>query len=126
MRKSIVRTKDNNTYFFDEEYDFDYYKDKKDLEFIGYVNSKNSVGVHECVKSALYDNLDGYVDELQEEMNLPDDKMFVVTYYKAELPFSLIHCVDFAITKQQIIENVLAQKYVEAAEYFTMEQLEVI
>ena len=34
--------------------------------------------------------------------------------------------VDFGITKQQIIDNVIAQKYVEGADYFTMDQLQKV
>ena len=93
---------------------------------VGCLKYENSVGYHQCVKSALYDDLSEYIDELQDEESLPDDKLFIVTYYEAEDAFTLIHRVDFGISKQQIIDNVHAQKYVEGADYFTMDSFERI
>lgn len=47
-----------------------------------------------------------------------------------EVPVIKLSCldviVDYGITKEQIIENVNAQKYVEGADYFLMEQLKTI
>lgn len=76
---------------------------------------------HACEKSALYDDMTGYVDELQDEESLPDDELYVVLYFSFnESYWGLDQCVDFGITKQEIIDNVKAQKYVEGADYFTM------
>lgn len=97
----------------------DEYEAKRAIYF---VSSDNNAGVHSSVKSALYDDMTGYIDELQFEENLADDEMYVVTYFEYE-PCGLIQNVDFGITKQEIIENVKAQKYVEGAEYFTIGQM---
>lgn len=68
--------------------------------------------------------MEGYVDDLQNEKDLPEGKNYIVTYFKlCDDCSGLEQLVDFGITKQQIIDNVIAQKYVEGADYFTMEQL---
>ena len=66
-----------------------------------------------------------YVDIIQKENELPDNKLFIVTYFKYD-GFGLEQLVDFGVTKQQIINNVIAQKYVEGANYFTTEQFQKI
>lgn len=83
-------------------------------------------GVHQCEKTILNDDMDGYVDTLQNEEELSDNELYVVTYEHAFLDcgyWNLEGLVDFGITKQQIIENVKAQKYVEGATYYTMGQM---
>ena len=126
MKVIIIKCIGDGSYFFDENMYKDKYSYKDDCEVVGRLQEENSVGYHRCVKSALYDDLSEYVDALQDEENLPNDKLFIVTYYKAEDAFTLIHCVDFGISKQQVIDNVHAQKYVEGANYFTMDSLERI
>lgn len=85
-----------------------------------FVNEDCCIGFHACNLSALYDDMTGYVDTLQEEECLPDNELYIVTYYEfEELPCGLLGKVDFGITKQEIIENVKAQKYVEGASYYT-------
>ena len=85
------------------------------------------IGFHSYNKSGLYDDMEGYVDELQNEKDLPDNKVYVVTYFKlCDDCSGLEQLVDFGITKQQIIDNVVAQKYVEGADYFIMEQLQKV
>lgn len=99
--------------------------DCKKEEVEGFVLGEELIGYHVCVKSHLYDDLTDYVDALQNEDNLPEDGSFIVTYFK-QIPddqTGLEQCVDFGISKKQIIANVIAQKYVEGAEYFLMEQL---
>lgn len=67
----------------------------------------------------------GYVDEVQNERELPDNILFIVTYFRDDGSHGsgLEQVVDFGITKQQLIENIEAQKYVEGADYFSVEQL---
>lgn len=79
---------------------------------------------HKCFKSALYNDMTGYQDELQCEDDLSDNELYVVTYFKYLSDVcKLDQLVDFGITKQEIIDNVKAQKYVEGASYFTMGQM---
>ena len=86
-----------------------------------FVDESASAGYHMCNKSALYDDMTGYVDTLQNELNLPDKELYIVTYHEfEECSYGLLCKVDFGITKQEIIENVKAQKYVEGATYYTI------
>lgn len=79
---------------------------------------------HKCLKSALYGDMTGYYDKLQCEDELSDDELYVVTYFKSLRDVCFLEqLVDFGITKQEIIDNVKAQKYVEGASYFTMGQM---
>lgn len=79
---------------------------------------------HKCFKSALYSDMTGYQDEVQCEDELSDDELYVVTYFKCPRDVCFLEqLVDFGITKQEIIDNVKAQKYVEGASYFTMGQM---
>lgn len=89
---------------------------------LGYVGSEVSVGCHVCNKSKLYENMEGYVDTIQHEHDLPDGK-YVVTHYVCDDNYDLLQYVDYGITKEQIIANVEAQKYVESAEYYLMESM---
>lgn len=89
-----------------------------------YFCDDNTSVCHRCLKSALYDDMTGYHDELQCEDSLSDDELYVVTYFKCLRDVcTLEQLVDFGITKQEIIDNVKAQKYVEGASYFTMGQM---
>lgn len=121
MERAIIKSEDGKQYFFydDPEWGVDYEKD----EVEGVFDIDKEIGFHSCNKSGLYEDMEGYVDELQNEKDLPDNKVYVVTYFKLYDDCSgLEQLVDFGITKQQIIDNVIAQKYVEGADYFTMEQ----
>lgn len=96
------------------------------LEDIVYVtDSEHCAGEHECVASALDPKgNDWYTDSLQEsDMLLDDDELYVVTYYVCENKENVDCMVDFAITKNDIINNVLTNKYVEGAEYWTFGQM---
>lgn len=76
---------------------------------------------HKSIKSALYDDMTGYVDELQNEELLCPSELYVVIYNEFDKSsWGLLGGVDFGITKKEIIENVKNQKYVEGATYFTM------
>ena len=85
------------------------------------VNEK--VSCHARNKSIVWDAMGGCVDTLQNENNLLDNQLYIVTYYKYN-GNRLEQLIDYKITKQQIIDNVNNQKYVDGADYFTIEQLE--
>lgn len=122
MERAIYKSEDGKQFFFYDDPIWD--SDLKKSEIEGVVDVNKEIGFHACNKSGLYDDMEGYVDKLQNENDLPDGKIYVVTYFKlCEDCSGLEQLVDFGITKQQIIDNVIAQKYVEGADYFTVEQL---
>lgn len=89
-----------------------------------YFCDADNAAYHRCLKSALYDDMTDYHDELQCEDSLSDDELYVVTYFRSLRDVCFLEqLVDFGITKQEIIDNVKAQKYVEGASYFTMGQM---
>ena len=99
--------------------------DEDDMKKAKYfADTDNSAGVHMNIKSALYDDMAGYIDELQDEEDLADGELYVVCYFEFEkCSYGLLQKIDFGITKQEIIENVKNQKYVEGAYYYTMGQV---
>lgn len=122
MERAIYKSEDGKQYFFYDDPEWGVELKKDEIE--GIVDIDKEIGFHTCNKSGLYDDMEGYVDELQNERDLPEDKIYVVTYFKlCDDCSGLEQLVDFGITKQQIIDNVIAQKYIEGADYFTMEQL---
>ena len=118
MERAIIKSEDGKQYFFydDPEWEVDYKKSKVE----GVLDINEETGFHTCEKSGLYENMEGYIDKIQNENELPNGK-YIVTYFKL-----CEQLVDYGITKEQIIENVNAQKYVEGADYFLMEQLKTI
>jgi hypothetical protein len=132
MKKNYEELKivacDNGEYFFYDSYgledfmnEYNYYIKQK-IEVNGVLVVKDAVGGHQCCKSALWDDMEGYVDTLQNENELLDNQLYIVTYYQYD-GSGLEQLVEYGITKQQIIENINNQKYVEGASYFTMDQL---
>lgn len=126
MERAIYKSEDGKQYFFYDDPEWGVDLKKKEVE--GIVNIDDEVGFHECKKSVLYDDMTGYIDEIQKENELPNDRLFIVSYFKDDGSHGsgLEQLVDFGITKQQIIDNVIAQKYVEGADYFTMEQIQKV
>ncbi|KSV59147.1 hypothetical protein [Acetivibrio ethanolgignens] len=123
MERTIYKSEDGKQYFFYDDPEWGVELEKDEVE--GVVDIEKKIGFHACNKSGLYDDMEGYIDELQHEKDLPCDKVYVVTYFKlCDDCSDLEQLVDFGITKQQIIDNVIAQKYVEGADYFTMDQLQ--
>lgn len=118
----------NNEYWFHDCYGLTECKDEinnhfeQKVETKGILVIKEKSGYHACNKSAVWDDVEGYVDTLQNENDLPDNQLYIVTYYRYD-GSGLEQLIDYSITKQQIIDNVNNQKYVEGADYFTMEQL---
>lgn len=100
----------------------------EEIESVGedkfrYVFDNGGLFFHQCKRSALWDDMTGYVDQLQDEEELADDELYVVTYYEYDGTDFLEQLVDFGLTKQEIINNVKNQKYVEGADYVTMGKL---
>lgn len=121
MERAIIKSEDGKRYFFydDPEWGADF--EKSDVE--GVLNIDEETGFHSCEKSGLYEDMKGYTDKIQDENELPNGK-YIVTYFTlCDDACGLEQLVDYGITKEQIIENVNAQKYVEGADYFLMEQL---
>lgn len=119
----VIEKVDNNYYFYDEpEPDFDY------RNAIGIMPAYTDVGFHACNKSALYDNMTGYVDKIQNEESLPDRERYIVCYFEAE-PNSgctLYQKVDYDISKSEIIANVIKQKYREGADYYLLKDMKEV
>ena len=123
MSNIIIFEDDKRGYFW-----YDYDNIEEEIEAVGedkfrYVFDNGNLFFHQCKRSALYDDMTGYVDQLQDEDKLADDELYVVTYYKFRGRYELEQLVDFGLTKQEIIQNVLDQKYVEGADYVTMGKL---
>lgn len=99
------------------EEDFnDAIEDFDDDDIVAIFNTKVGI-VHRSEKSALYDDMTYYVDIIQEsDKSLKDNIHYYVCYYEAEFGTLIFKCEK--ITKEQIIKNVKAQKYVEGATYF--------
>lgn len=122
MERAIIKSKNGKQYFFYDDPEWDV--DLKRTDVVGVVDIDKEIDAHMCIKSGLYENIDGYIDELQNETQLPDGK-YIVTYFKlCDNASGLEQLVDFGITKEQIINNVNAQKYIEGADYFLMDQIE--
>ena len=123
MERAIIKSEDGKQYFFYDDPEWDV--DLKKTDVVGVVDIDKEIDVHRCIKSGLYENIDDYIDELQNETQLQDGK-YIVTYFKlCDDASGLEQLVDFGITKEQIINNVNAQKYIEGADYFLMDQIEV-
>lgn len=112
----IFECNDGSYYWLD---DMDGFEIKEAKYFAG----GTYTGVHVCEKSLLYDDMTDYIDQLQEEESLAGDELYVVFYHWTDNPYDLYQKVDFGLTKQEIIENVKNQKYVEGADYYTMGQI---
>lgn len=118
MLVGIFENKKNGNYWW---YDWLDEEEMKKAKY--FADTDNSAGVHRSIKSALYDDMTDYIDCLQHEEDLSEGELYVVTYHKYVYNNGLYQCVDFGITKQEIIENVKNQKYVEGADYYTMGQM---
>ena len=108
----------NGTYHW-----IDYMDEQEMSEAKYFVSRYNITGYHTCERSLLHDDMTDYVDCLQNESDLVNGELYVVCYSWTDCPSCLYQKVDFGITKQEIIQNVLDQKYREGAEYFTMGQM---
>ncbi len=100
----------------DPEWGVDIHRD--DCLFI--LRLVDEVGFHSCKRSAIWNDMTGYVDQLQKEENLPEGQ-YIVTYYMYDGQ-DLQQLADVGVSKEQIIQNVIAQKYREGADYFLMKE----
>ena len=118
----IFQGKYSNDYFWIDF--FDEHDDEFKTEGAEYfVNSGYNCGYHVSEKSALYDDMEGFVDDVQCEEGLDDGELYVVTYFEFDDGNFLNQRVDFGITKSEIIRNVKAQRYIEGATYHTFGQM---
>ena len=117
MNLEIAVVKEGNNYFWWDAPIWGEDLNKEDCLVI--MRENDAIGVHVNQKSIIWDDMTGFVDELQREESLPDGQ-YIVTYYWWDGEY-LIQLVDYGITKQQIIENVKNQKYREGADYFMIE-----
>lgn len=104
--------------------DYDIKERKDDLLYI--VDDQHCTDYHRCNKSVLYNDMTGYEDLIQREGELKDDEFYVVLYNKPVKAYGfweLWGAVDFGVTKEDIIKNVLDNKYAEGAYYFTVGQM---
>lgn len=111
---------------FEHDWGYDWidYMDEQEMSEAKYfVSGDNIAGYHMCKKSMNYDDMTGYIDAIQNEHDLNDNELYVVCYYWTDNPCCLYQRVDFGITKDEIIQNVLDQKYREGASYYTMGQM---
>lgn len=119
----VVFKVNNNYYFWDGRDDADFYDAYPDAEIIGYVPYDRSKG-HMYHESWAREDLNqkGQKDHIREyDYKIPEGK-YVVCYYE-DLE-SCYQKVDYNITKEDIIRNILDQKYKDGANYYLMEELE--
>lgn len=55
---------------------------KYKVETKGILVVKDEVGYHACDKSAVWEDLEGYTDTVQNENELSDNQCYIVAYYK--------------------------------------------
>lgn len=91
---------------------------------LGYVEHDNGVGYHQSLNSALYDDT-GYVEDVQETDILPLGEKYFVLYF-VESGGDLLHCVDRALSPEQIQHNIVSGRYREGASYYKLSQLNPI
>lgn len=96
--------------------------EKKDARY--FVDADFSVGYHQCIKSALYDDVSDRIDGLQtEQRDLEHGELYVVTYFEYDGVSCLEQPVDLGLTKEEVVENAKAGKYAEGATYYTIGQM---
>ena len=118
MERAVFQVSVEPTYGFldDPEWEFDIHRD----ECMFVLDVEKRTGSHACNRSFLYDDMTGYVDVIQAENMLPEG-LYIVTYWMPDGDnFDLLQMADIGITKDEIIENVVNQKYREGADYFLM------
>lgn len=121
---AILKNTNNELWWLEEATDSEIKEYEDYLLYI--VDDAHNSGLHACKKSALYNDMTGYRDTIQREDELKDDEFYVVLYdeyYKNDKSYGLLSSVDFGVTKHDIIQNVLDNKYAESAWYFTVGQI---
>lgn len=108
MLKGVYRSEYGDDWYYD---DYDYIDDVDDIV---YVVDDSICSVHKALNGGKKDVL------TDAEMYLDDNELFVVAYTTFD---GYLRKVDMGITKQEIISNVLANKYVNGAEYWTFGQM---
>lgn len=92
-------------------------------EFIGFVRDEDVCCIHKCQRSARDCDLFGFIDRLQDEQTaLSDSQKYIVRWYTCDGE-DLFRWVDFGLTKDEIIANVEAQKYIEGADFIPADKI---
>lgn len=118
----IIKNKHNELWWLEEATVNELQDYKDNLLYV--VDDAHSSGYHACHKSALYDDMTGYEDSIQREDELKDDEFYVVLYFSIDESNWSIDCkVDFGVTKHDIVQNVIDNKYAEGASYYTVGQM---
>lgn len=116
----ILKNKNNELWWLEEATVSELMDYKDNLLYVA--DDWHKSGLHSCFKSALYDDMTGYKDLIQLEDDLNDDEFYVVLYHGIDSE-GLTCEVDFGVTKNGIVQNVLDNKYVEGAYYYTVGQM---
>ena len=115
--EGIFENKNGRYYWFDT-------LDDDEMSRALYLCDPNhAAGYHACEKSALYDDMAGYVDAVQDETNLDPRELYVVTYNKFTPGYGLSGAVDFGISKDDILSSIPYGRYQEGATYYTLGQV---
>lgn len=126
MERVILKANEGEERYFLDDPEIG--EDVMEEEIEGILTVEDEVGYHISKKSALYDDwrndMSRYVDQVREgeAESLQSDARYIVTYFYKD-GSGLTQLVDFGIRKEQILENIKNQKYVEGADYFLMGQL---
>ena len=122
MERAVFQVSVEPTYGFldDPEWDLDIHRE----ECLFVLDVEKRTDSHACNRSVVYDDMTGYVDAVQSENLLPEGK-YIVTYWTQDgESYDLLQMADIGLTKDEIIENVVNQKYREGADYFLMPEEE--
>ena len=92
--RMIVKGIDDKYYFFDYPEDYERFEDG----VVGYVDINSQIDCHNVIKSAVWEDTTGYVDELQNEIDLPD-VTYLVTWYEIDDNCDLIQRAEFNLRK---------------------------
>lgn len=123
--KTVIYGNENETWFYDEcgPDEIDSFKNANEVKVYGMFPDYAKV-YHPCNRSELYEDMTGYVDEVNPEIyGLDDNEKYIVCYFKCDKNMDLLSFVDMDISKEQIIENIEAQKYREGANIFLAKEL---
>ncbi len=113
----LFKASNNEYYFWDGRDDADFYDAYPDAEIIGYVpcNRSKDMFHEQCLERK---------DHIREfDYKIPEGK-YIVCYCEDPYGSMVYQKVDYNITKEDIIRNILDQKYKGGADYYLMEELE--
>lgn len=124
--KTIIYGKDDMVWFYDAcgEDEINMFKKETAYKVYGIYEYEDCVAIHQCQKSKIWDDMTGYIDEVNEEIYaLNDNTKYNVCWYECDDNYDLLSNVDMNISKQDIINNIIAQKYIEGASIYLASDL---